>query len=51
VEIIGGTFFQKPEEIIPSILLNINFLKKERTGIIPLLSGKISMLKYFPNCF
>jgi hypothetical protein len=40
----GGKFPQKLEVLIPWMLLKRNFLNAN------LLDGKISRLKFFPNC-
>jgi hypothetical protein len=45
VEIIRRKFYQNIEEIIPSVLMNINFLKENQHFPLCWL-GKISMLKY-----
>jgi hypothetical protein len=46
----GGKFSLKLEVLVSWILLNKNFLKREQ-ALTPMLAGKISRSKYFPNCF
>jgi hypothetical protein len=51
MEIIGEKYFQKIEEVIPSMLLNRNFLTDYRHYCILMQDENISLLKYFQNCF
>jgi hypothetical protein len=51
MEFIVEKYFQKIEEVIPSMLLNRNFLTEYRYYCILMQAESISLLKYFPNCF